>query len=170
TRCLSHGVTPLQSNKTTIKAAIDELTSPTGTTNIPQGLAWAWRVLVNDAPFDEATDNPQGRRTQAIILLTDGENYGGVGDGYKTQFGKGSAAQNGGANQRLLDVASTIKAQGILVYTIQFGEMSDDLEALLKAVASGPDAPFYQKAPSREALEQVFREVANDLSQLRVSR
>lgn len=170
TRCLSQGVTPLQNTKTAIKNAINALVSPAGSTNLPQGLAWGWRVLVSDAPFTEASATPDGDRTQAIVLLTDGENTGWVGDGYKTQFGFSSAAQSGGQDQRLLDVAAAIKAQGILIYVIQFANTSGDLSDLLKQVASGEDTPFYHAAPTAEELQQVFREVANDLSRLRISK
>ncbi len=174
TRCLSHGITPLQNVKTDTLNAIAELQSPTGTTNIPEGLAWAWRVLVPQAPFTQAEVDPPGRRTQAIVLLTDGENYGGSGDGYKTIFGYGSSAQGPvdgpGMNKRLEDVAAAIKAQGILIYTIQFAFSSGDLATLMKNVASGPDAPFYHYAPDKATLTQVFKEVANDLSELRVSK
>ena len=51
TPCLSHGVTPLQNSKSAAIAAINELTSPEGTTNITQGLSWAWRVVKPEAPF-----------------------------------------------------------------------------------------------------------------------
>ena len=168
TRCLSHGVTPLQTTKQGIVDAIDELTSPTGTTNILGGLAWAWRVLVPTAPFTEADPNPQGQRTQAIVLLTDGEYYGGSGDAYKTAFGYGTAAQPE-AEARLRSMATVIKDSGIVIYTIQFANTSGDLADLMKDVASGPDSPFYHPAPTAEELRQVFKEVANDLSQLRVS-
>jgi len=133
------------------------------------GLAWASRVLSPTSPFTEADPNPPGRRTQAIVLLTDGENYGGVGDGYKTQFGYGSSAQAGGQDQRLRDVAAAIKAQGILIYAIQFANTSGDLAELMKDVASGREPPFYNAAPTAAELQQIFREVANDLSQLRLS-
>ena len=60
----------------TIEDAVDDLTSPEGQTNIPQGLGWAWRVLMPSAPFTEAIPDPPYRRQQAILLLTDGENVG----------------------------------------------------------------------------------------------
>lgn len=170
TRCLSHGITALQNNKTTSLAAINELTSPTGTTDIPQGLIWAARVLLPGEPFTEADLNPPGNRIQAIVLLTDGQNFGGSGDGYKTVFGYGSAAGAGGADQRLRDLATALKAQDIVIYTIQFAYNNTALAQLMKDVASGPDAPFYHFAPDAATLQQVFKEVANDLSQLRVSR
>lgn len=168
--CVSHGITPLIGTKADVQAAVDELVSPTGSTNIPQGLGWAWRVLVPQAPFTDAVLNPQGNRTQAIILLTDGENYGYKGDGYKGTFGWGSGGAGAAMDARLLKVAEAIKAQGVLIYAIQFAQESSDLADLLKEVASGPDAPFYHLAPGKEELRQVFREVANDLSQLRISR
>ncbi len=174
TPCLSHGITALQSDKSDTIDAINELTNPKGTTNIPGGLAWGWRVLMPDAPFTEAEVDPPGRRTQAIVLLTDGENYGGSGDGYKTVFGYGSAAQgteeDPGADDRLRQVANAIKAEGVLIYAIQFANAGTDLQTLMKQVASGEEAPFYQYAPDSDALKQVFKEVANDLSQLRISR
>lgn len=169
TRCLSHGITPVQGTKAGIQAAIEELQTPTGSTHAVAGLDWAWRVLMPDAPFTEADPNPEGRRTQAIVLLTDGEQTGNYGDAYKMAFGYNTAAQAGGQDQRLRDLAAIIKAQGVLIYAIQFGEPSTSLEALLKNVASGPDKPFYQKAPGAEELRAVFKEIANDLSQLRVS-
>jgi hypothetical protein len=45
TRSFSHGITQLQSSKSGTLAVIVELTSRTSTTNITQGLSWAWRVV-----------------------------------------------------------------------------------------------------------------------------
>ena len=169
-RCLSHGITPLQQTRSAIEGAINALQSPTGTTNIPQGLGWAWRVLMPSAPFTEAIENPPYRRQQAIVLLTDGENVGGSGDGYKTVFGLGAGAGPAGMNGRLQTLAANIKAQGVLIYVIQFANNNADLRALLESIASGPDAPFYHFAPSASELTRVFREVANNLSELRLSK
>ena len=41
---------------------------------------------------------------------------------------------------------------------------------LLREIASGPDAPYYYYAPDRSSLSQAFREVANNLSMLRLSK
>ena len=168
TSCLSHGITPLQTTKAAITGAINDLTSPGGSTEMLGGLAWAWRTLVPAAPFTEADPDPEGQRTQAIILLTDGEYTGWSGDGYKTQLGFNTAAQTL-ANQRLRDLSTVIKESGVVIYTIQFAADSPTLEPSMKDVASGPDSPFYNKAPTAAELQEVFKEVANDLSQLRVS-
>lgn len=169
TPCLGHGITPLTNERSVITAAVNELQSPTGATNIPQGLGWAWRVLMPGAPFDQADPTPQFNRKQAIILLSDGENFGASGDGYKGVFGFGATARPAMDN-RLRKVAERIKEDGVVIYTIQFAHDGTELAALMKEVASGPDAPFYHYAPDGEALRQVFREVANNLSELRLSR
>ncbi len=168
-RCLDHGITPLQNQKQVIVDAVNSLTSPTGTTNIPQGLGWAWRVLMAEAPFTEAIADPDYDLQRAIVLLTDGENYGGSGDGYKTTFGAGGAARPE-MDARLLELAANVKADGVVLYVVQFANGGTALQTLLQSVASGPDTPYYHYAPDADTLAQVFREVANNLSQLRLSR
>jgi len=168
-RCLSHGITPLQNQKTTIQNAINALQSPTSTTNIPQGIGWAWRVLKPEAPFTEADPNPPMNRQQAIVLLTDGENYGGSGDGYKGTFGLGGAARLA-MDDRLRLLSDNIKADGVIVYVIQFANNNSALQTLLQSTASGPGSPFYHYAPDAVALQQIFHEIASHLSELRLSK
>jgi len=168
-RCLSHGITPLKKVKADIQAAINALQNPTSTTNIPQGLGWAWRVLKPTAPFTEAIANPPVNRQQAIVLLTDGENYGGSGDGYKGTFGVGGTAKTA-MDERLKLIADNIKADGVILYVIQFANNGTALQTLLKQVASGPGSPFYHYAPDAAALQLVFYEIASHLSELRLSK
>lgn len=167
--CLSHGITALINQKQPILDAIAALQSPTGTTNIPQGLGWAWRVLKPEAPFTEAVLNPTYERKQAIVLLSDGENVAGSGDGYKTTFGTGTPGQTA-MDQRLIELATNIKADGVIIYVIQFANSGTALQNLLKQVASGPVSPYYHFAPDAATLQSVFTEVANHLSELRLSK
>ena len=169
TPCPVHGITPLQNVRSVIDGAVDDLRRPRGVTDIPQGMAWAWRVLKPGAPFTEAVLDPDYRRQQAIVLLTDGENVGGPGDGYKAVFGTGGAARPE-MDARLRILADNIKADGVIVYVIQFANAGGALQALLEDVASGPDAPYYNYAPDGAALRRIFREIANHLSELRLSR
>jgi Mg-chelatase subunit ChlD len=167
--CFTRGITSLQNTKTGITNAINQLTTPDGNTNAPAGLAWAWRVLTPASPWTEADPNPPYTRQQAIVLLTDGENVGGYGDGYKAAFGVNAAAQASmDARTRLL--AANIKAAGITLYVIQFANNNSSMQTLLKQVATSPDKPFYNYAPNAATLQQVFKEVANNLSELRLSK
>ncbi|MEM7172732.1 MAG: VWA domain-containing protein [Pseudomonadota bacterium] len=162
--CLSHGITRLTDTKSTIKDAIDELTSPWGTTNIGQGLIWAGQVLSPDAPFMEAEADPPANHQRAIVLLTDGENTQRTGDGYN---GNLTPAE---MDARLQTVANNLKEKGYIIYAIQFYHESGPLAELLKGVATDQEAPYYHFAPDGDSLKDVFKEVANHLSDLRISK
>ncbi len=168
--CLDHGITRLTDQRTEIEDAINALTNPEGVTNIAQGLAWAWRVVSPGEPFADADPFPTGLHERAIVLLTDGEQYGGTRDGYNRFFGSGTSAGAGGMNDRLLAVAESVKNSGIKIYVIQFYFDDGPLQTLLRQVASKPKAPYYHFAPNGEALNTAFEEIADDLSALRISR
>lgn len=175
TACSAQGITDMTTNQTVIDNAIDEL-SPDGYTNAVQGLTWAWQVLMPTPPFTSGFTSlpPNTTRKRAIILLTDGEQTGRSGDGYKTAFGNSTNAQGNGTsdfkmNHRLKILSTAIKGQGILIYTVQFANTSGPLATLLKTVSTGPESPFYNTAASQQALDDVFREIANDLAELHVS-
>lgn len=171
TACLSHGITKLNQSKTTITSAINALQNPQGVTNIAQGLAWAWRVLTPKWPFKEAEANPIGQRVQAVVLLTDGAHVGGTNDAYNAVWGTGGGTSpRTQYNARLLKIATAMKAQGIMVYVIQFHYTDPELVNLLKQVASGTGAPYYHFAPNATALEAAFQEVGSALSKLRISQ
>lgn len=169
TPCLSHGIQVMQSSKQVILDAINELLSPTGNTDLPQGLVWGWRMLTPGTPFIESASDLPGRKQQAIVLLTDGENVGGYGDGYKAAFGINSTAQPA-MDDRLRKAATNIKAQGIKIYVIQLSSDGLGSQPLMKEIATSPDAPYYNYAPDAAALQTVFQQVANNLTQLRISK
>ncbi len=168
--CLNNGITRLTDQRSAIENAINALNNPNGVTNISQGLSWAWRVVSPGEPFDDADPFPTGLHERAIVLLTDGEQYGGSDDGYDSAFGTGSSAGSAGMDDRLRAVAENVKAGGVKIYVIQFFNGSGPLADLLKEVATKPKAPYYHFAPDGAALNQVFEEIADDLSALRVSR
>ena len=182
TPCYSKGITPMQSDKQTILNSINALTNPTGNTNLPQGLDMAWQVLTATAPYSESDANPQGQRIQAIVIMTDGENMGGKGDAYKMAFGSGTTAQGNLTTNKRLDwratqIAANIKATSnppaneVRIYAIQLGDPpSAEQETVMKTIATGPDAPFYFYAPDAATLQSAFQQIADNLSQLRLSK
>jgi hypothetical protein len=127
-------------------------------------------VLTPGEPFDDSDPFPKGRHQRAIVLLTDGQQFGNRGDGYKNAFGRGEPAGPNGMNNRLRAVAQNIKAQDIKIYAIQFFHNSGPLQDLMQEIASGPTSPYYHYAPDGDTLRQVFQEIANHLSELRLSK
>lgn len=162
--CPSASISPLQSNRDDILADINALTKPTGRTVIAQGLAWAWRVLLPDAPFTEATANPDPVPTRMIVLLTDGNNSGYSRDAYK------GALNDRNLDTRLRNVATAIKAQGIEVVTIQFANSGSALQTLMQGIASSTTAPHYFHAPDPASLTAAFKRIGEYVSSVYLSK
>jgi Flp pilus assembly protein TadG len=76
--CTTSPITPLTdvstaTGQTAIKASIDAM-APTGNTNVPEGMAWGWRVLSSTAPFTEGRPETEKGNDKVVIVLTDGAN------------------------------------------------------------------------------------------------
>ena len=164
-QCLPNGITPLQSSKSVIQAAINALTSPDGNTVIPQGLAWAWRVLMPAEPFTEADASATPYR--AIILLTDGSNCGSSEDAYKGVFGSCDSSR-ADLDDRLRQIATKVKAEGIDIIAIQFANSGTDLQTLMQEIATGTAEPYYFYAPDSSALLTVFEDIGDHISYVRI--
>lgn len=58
---------------TSIKTAISTMVA-SGATNVPEGLAWGWRVLSHGSPFTQGRPETEKGNDKIVILLTDGAN------------------------------------------------------------------------------------------------
>lgn len=189
--CPSVGILRLQNSRDTAEDAVEGLTIPSGSgtysTNIPQGLAWAWRVLSPEEPFTESSLYQEGYEpARAIILLTDGENTEFAGDSYNGdmlgslsyKMADGTTYTISKRDKRLIDIAKAIKAVKrdngepmYEIYTILFAaDKSSKMKALMKEVATEPNSPYYYNAPKAEDLTAAFNEIGNHLSNLRLSK
>jgi hypothetical protein len=71
-------------------------------------------------------------------------------------------------NNRMLDMCQTMKAQGIIIYTMTFGGSPNTAtKTMYENCATEPDMYFH--APSGTALQQAFVEIADQLSSLRIA-
>jgi len=160
-------IVPLSYDWTSIKATINAM-QPTGGTNQPIGLAWAWQSLQQGAPLSAPAEDPNYTYKKAIILLSDGLNtedrWPAYGDG-RTQF-------NGSIDARQRIMCDNIKAQGIMIYTVQVntgtGSNADPTSAVMQYCASGSDK-FYLVTTASQTLS-VFNSIGTSLSKLRVAR
>lgn len=162
--CPDAHIAPLESNKANILATIAGLTNPNGGTIIPQGLAWAWRVLMPNAPFMEADMNPDPVPTRMIVLLTDGENDNSSSDAYSGYLSDSQL------DDRLRNIATAIKAQGVEIVTIQFANSGGALQTLMQQIASSTASPHYFYAPDADALELVFQQIGEYVESVHLSK
>ncbi len=182
--CKTKPITPMTSTKATVIDAINAMNA-TGTTNIPFGLSWGWRVLSPGVPFTEgvAYDNTQFRKV--LILLTDGQNvigsadnhnesrYGAYGFVKDERLGTSSSSEaQAMLDSRTADVCNNIKNASadrpILVYTITFQLDDGDTKDLMRNCATDPEKYF--DSVSNAVLKQHFEAIAGELSELRISK
>jgi hypothetical protein len=183
--CPQQPITTLTNSKASLITAMDNLVNPRGNTHIPIGAVWGWRLLspewqglwggdmdANSLPLDYDEELSQ----KAMILMTDGTNtmsdsiytaWGWLDDGHLGTTSSSTAVTK--LNQKTTTICNAMKAKGILIYTIVFGnDSSTSAKNLMKNCASQTD--FYFFSPSKESLSAAFKTIGDSLSKLRVSR
>ena len=160
-------VVPLNSDKATLKTAIDALPT-SGSTAGHLGTAWAWYLLSpkwasiwptssEPKPYTLMTTlNGDGQPLlrKIAVLMTDGE--------YNKKYNGDSSTTQARA------ICTNLKATGIEVYAVGF-EISEGGEAdtTMSQCATSPD--HYYNASSGDALRSAFRDIALKISTLRIS-
>lgn len=182
-------LTPLVSAKATVVSGVNAMTAQ-GVTEIPLGMAWAWRLLspnwrylwggemdINNLPLDYNAPLMH----KVVVLMTDGDNflshnsYSAYGYPNSGQLGanacSGSNCSNGvnTLNSRTLQLCSSMKANNIIIYTVAFGtSINTTSQNMLRNCATTTDHYFF--SPTSAELQTVFQQIGNSLANLRVSQ
>jgi Flp pilus assembly protein TadG len=158
-------IMPLSYDWTAIKATINAM-QPTGGTNQPIGLAWAWQSLQQTAPLNAPAEDPNYTYKKAIIILSDGLNT----EDRWPAYGNGNTQYGGQIDARQKILCDNIKAQGVTVYTIQVntGTPGDPTSTVLQYCASG-SSNFFLVTSSSQVLT-VFNSIGTSLAKLRVAK
>lgn len=169
----------LTTNSTTINNAINALTV-SGSTNIPEGVAWGWRMVSPQGPFSDG-QSYSSNTLKIVVVLTDGTNsintfntplggaYSSWGYPYSGRLGANPGSNlRDGLDAKTRSVCTAIKAKGIKIYTI--GLMIDDAsgQQLLSDCSSGSD--YYYNSPSASQLSSVFTSIAQKIVKLRIAK
>jgi hypothetical protein len=180
TDCSMQKILPLTNDKATLLSYVNGMQA-TGYTHIAIGAAWGWRVLSPGAPFTEGSAYGNADWNKILVLMTDGVNTipgrgNHLGSDY-TAYGYLGEARLGTQsrpqaeleqNVRTTLVCDRVKAAGIRVYTILLMENNSDVRTMLRNCATSPQMFF--DTPSAADLEAVFKQIAAELSNLRLSR
>jgi len=175
--CPTAPVQGLTNVKSTIISAISAMNA-NGNTNIPEGLAWGWRVISPQAPFSTGASYADRDTIKAIILLTDGEN---VVNGIFSSYGQGDGSNlhlapnpNATLDTKLSTLCQNMKGNqdgiddgdDIAVYTIAFA-VSGPILTRLENCATTPGQAF--TADNVAQLNSTFSTIAASLKQLRLA-
>lgn len=179
--CRTPAVTPMINKKDDLITAIDDMVS-TGSTVIPTGLAWGWRLISPAEPFTEGGSSADEGIVKAIVLLTDGKNSvgGGMNNHNRSRYSAYGYARSGHLgptngnnatstlNAKTTMLCNNIKAQNIRLYTITFKLNDGSTKNLMRNCAS--KTSMYYDSSSNTNLQTVFEDIAKGLSELRISK
>jgi Flp pilus assembly protein TadG len=176
------GILPLSTDTATINAHINALQAA-GSTAGHLGTAWGWYMLSPSfgylwpgASQPAAYNAPS--TLKIMVLMTDGAYNSSYCNGVISQTsgsGSGSTSNhincnsaNGDSPTQALALCSAMKAQGVIIYTVGF-DLQGDQNAidLLTNCASNP-SNFYNAATGAD-LQSAFQNIANQITQLRIS-
>ncbi|NBX02461.1 MAG: VWA domain-containing protein [Alphaproteobacteria bacterium] len=177
-------ITPMTASKSTVINNINSMQA-VGNTHIVTGMSWAWRMLsprwrgvwtgemaTNDLPQDYNTP----LMTKVVVLMTDGDNTidnGSRGAYWYLSNGKLGTTNSSAAvtqlNTRTTNVCTSMKAQGVVIYTIALGtQINNTSQTMLRNCASKPE--FYFLSPTTSTLNTIFKQIGDSLANLRISQ
>lgn len=154
-----------------------------GDTNIPMGLMWGWHTLTPNAPFADGVAYGTPNTTKIVVLLTDGMNtetnsgnpnasfYSGLGYIWQGRMGlnvNSTATQVQAAmDARQVTLCNNMKAQGIVLYTVQI-----DTPGAAPAALSGcaTDSSKFYDVQNVSNLPAAFSAIAGSIGHLRISQ
>jgi Flp pilus assembly protein TadG len=178
--CSMQKVLAMTNAKATLLSYVNGMQA-TGYTHIAIGAAWGWRVLSPNAPFTEGAAYGDPEWQKALVLMTDGVNtIPTVSTFYKsdyTAYGYLQEARLGTTtasaavtqqNTRTSLVCERMKDLEIRIYTILLMEDNVTTYNMMRDCATSPELFF--DTPTTGELQEVFQAIANDLSNLRLSK
>ena len=158
-------VVPLTYDWTGLKSSITAM-QPTGGTNQPIGIAWAWQSLQQTAPLNAPAEDTAYTYKKALIVLSDGLNT----ENRWPSYGDGSSQTGTLIDDRQKILCDHIKAQGVTIYSVQLntGTPGDPTSSVLQYCASGTDKFFLVTTASQTLT--VFNSIGTSLAKLRVAK
>lgn len=170
--CPNAQLVPLTEDKGYLKGTVNTFNANASTAG-QLGASWAWYLLSpNWSTVWPASSTPaaynDGRTIKTVILMTDGV-YNTIG-GVQSLDDSVQAVQ---ASNLSVDICSNMKGKGIVVYTVGFdvnhaGSQKQRVIDTLTACASDPTKFF--RAEDGAALDAAFRQIAQDIVSLRLSK
>ncbi|MBL1431261.1 MAG: VWA domain-containing protein [Robiginitomaculum sp.] len=164
--CPEQALTPLTNDRQLLLETIDEMEAQNWT-YVPEGLAWAWRVLSKKKPLREGVPYNDEDWTKIIVLMTDGANT------VEWEWPNNIPDETTGTSSNQGDNATEIlcqriKNKDIYIYTIAFEVNNNSTEQMLEDCATEPD--MYFDAQNQAQLVSAFAKIAGDITNLRLSR
>lgn len=166
-RCPVQPIVPLTSKKDVLDAAIDNMNAA-GNTLGNYGAVWGYRVLTPEFPFTEGADWDDPNWEKAVLIMTDGIHT--MHHAYSAYGATNSHnVRADDLDDKFEAVCTNMKNDNILVYTVTFTSgINENTKDIFRRCASDPNK--YYDAPTQEKLEEVFEQIARELSNLYIKK
>ncbi len=186
-------IVPLTNQKSAITGLLNNLIAyPAMGTFIPNGLVWGWHILTQNEPFTQGVapgDEYYDKTVKAIVLFSDGDNsvtgasnhndsyFSGYNYVSQGRLGTTSSASTATDNldAKTAALCANVKNDGpenqkIRLYTVTFGSLSSSSLDLMRNCATvDKGQPLHYHAPSTSELEDIFRQIGEDLSEIHLA-
>ncbi len=169
-RCPKASVLPLSEDMTALKDRVGEMEA-SGWTFGNIGMAWGWRMLSPDAPFTEGVDWDNEAWRKVIVMMTDGDNVRSSPYGAFGYNGTHSVSSSSVLDDRLEEVCQNMDEQdNVTVYTITFEATAGGIDAATQELYENcaANGGRHEHVTSSEELIEVFRDIAQELSNLHI--
>lgn len=156
---------PLSKSPSALKTSIDTMNAQ-GYTHGNYGMAWGYRVISPDFPFEEGVEWDNKYWRKAVVMMTDGVNtihprYSAYGPTQDHNL------RPGDLDDRFEETCDLMKDDDILIYTVTFDRgVNQRTKDLYKECATSED--YYHDAPSKSELIDVFERISRELSNLHI--
>jgi len=195
--CPLRPILPLTTNKGELDTAIDGMVAD-GFTNIATGLAWGWRMLTPEEPYEARNFDQETKKF--IILLSDGVQETGSASNtprhnetFYTSYGYAAKGHLGNVNgsesvsvlnsklRTLCEKAKGLVGQdpdapnaayddtkAVKIFTITFQLNNATTQNIFRNCATTPN--MYYNSPNNATLQTTFQEIANELMKLSLTK
>ena len=163
--CPVQSIVPLTSDEDFLLEAAGNMTA-SGSTLGNLGMVWGWRVISPEEPFTEGAEYDDNEWDKVILMMTDGVNT--MSSTYSA-YGRSNEhdVDANDLDDGLAAVCENVKAAGILVYAVTFDDgVDEDTKDLYRECANS--IANYHDAPTQDDLEDVFEQIARELSKLHI--
>ena len=182
-RCQPNEISLLTDNKNRLIQDIGRLQVSGGTTTgLGLAVGWytispEWGSIFPDANTSHSYTEPSA--TKVVILMTDGVSQHWMSEGTHDNWelpdvpgrdvnAPETPAGPNAAEERMLTLCDNMKARGIAIYTVAFSAPQRAANHLRSCASTGKE--FFQTADNNNELEDVFAQIANSISDLRIQR
>jgi Flp pilus assembly protein TadG len=175
-------IVPLTTDRNSLNTQIAALQAA-GSTAGHIGTAWGWYMLAPNFGYlwpsaSQPAAYGAASTLKIMVLMTDGAYNTSYCNGVISQTsGSGSGttsnhincnSANGDAPTQASSLCTAMKAQGIIIYTVGF-DLQGDQSAINLLTNCATDPSHFYNAADGQALQAAFQDIANSITNLRIS-